>query len=1182
MPNLSFKLVYQAFNGQIQELDITDKVVYDSYPLEIRETPYNIDKAEGTLKILDEDGEVEKIMLGIKDSIPSFGAPKIEVYDGDNLIKVFYATGKYSRSERIIEVEYETQKISIANSQPLDNIADLNLMLADRYGVQCLGPAFIYSHSSRLSLAVYVGVEVPQDIKPWEISSAIAGNKLYVLFRNILARFDLTAKPWKAEKVVDIRDYCDSDNIPVSGIITNGAYDVGICGQIVEVSQQTIAIMVNVANAQNQSGNDCYREFRLNLADFSLSSKSGFFVKHTDIQGCVDLAYNFVTKLQDGRYVLIFKGLPHATVVLSNASNFYQATIMNLPSNQITVYKPLGIAINRISRYDLYVLGGPRNFLIQVYAAGIGGSSYYQDIAFTEAQTYAVGYYDEAAQKIHFANYRNGINEAVYFCVTSTSGTGLSVQVQRSITAGVFLGMGYDSAMKLLEAVFTTQSGSLYYTKAYRTSQLGNFNDIETVATFSKAFVFRKEQAWIYVNPSVPTGGVGELGSQGNIYANSFADEIVKVCPVGFIQNSQFKRWSNAESSTETLGKSGYFSGAKEGREIEAFKRHVILSIDGERIEEPAVWWSSSDEVVSLPITSELSRYILAIRRLFIRNKHYTVQSFLDITSAIGKKISFETPEGNQETAVLTGYSLNSDGEYTYDLVVYQADVDMQWENENDVPSWLVIESSCKASWKRESGAFSIYASLFYRSIGQEHPTRMELKVYEADTGALVYTEAHPIWAIGTIYSKIISSTLKASYLFVYQFISPHSSKTIQYEATMNGVAVPKKSTIEEIEVVATEGVVDNINPFFFQEDFGWEFNNFSLMWNFMGMGWVAVANQGTTASIQTAQKISNRFGSPDEANRNSKKVLKIAGYSSGQSVGILARVLLYSEEDVCIGIVEYKLGSFIFRNTTILLPIEVPIIYEGEAVVHYYQLELVFSGDYDNYPLVIRGIAITSGISKHNIIEGFKFAELLDVVGYSGNGGKFVRVKDDETGLTYESIERYDAPPPAAPGESSFWIAGLLNATTLTTRSIIGGSRTYWWPFVVTRKITIQTVAINVTASATATVSIGVYGSTAQGYPNALLQSATVSYSSESGVKTASFNITLNPGLYWLAMRSSAGIAVCAIPVGACMALRTPSLGASITDYFTSDSSLPAQAPSSSYTAESNTPVPAVGFGLL
>jgi len=404
MPNLSFKLVYQAFSGQIQERDITDKVVYDSYPLEIRETSYNIDKAEGTLKILDEDGEVEKILLGIKDSIPSFGAPKIEVYDGDNLIKVFYATGKYSRSERIIEVEYETQKISIANSQPLYNIADLNLMLADSYGVQCLGPAYIYSHSSRLSLAVYVGVEVPQDIKPWEISSAIAGNKLYVLFRNILARFDLTAKPWKVEKVVDIRDYCDStDNIPVSGIITNGAYDVGICGQIVEVRQQTIAIMVNIANAQDQSGNDCYREFRLNLADFSLSSKSGFFVKHTDIQGCVDLAYNFLTQLQDGRYVFIFKGLPHATLVLSNASNFYQATIMDLPSNQITVYKPLGIAINRISRDDLYVLGGPRNFLIQVYAAGIGESSYYQDIAFTnEAQTYAVGYYDEEAQKNSF------------------------------------------------------------------------------------------------------------------------------------------------------------------------------------------------------------------------------------------------------------------------------------------------------------------------------------------------------------------------------------------------------------------------------------------------------------------------------------------------------------------------------------------------------------------------------------------------------------------------------------------------------------------------------------------------------------------------------------------------------------------------------------------------------------
>jgi len=115
------------------------------------------------------------------------------------------------------------------------------------------------------------------------------------------------------------------------------------------------------------------------------------------------------------------------------------------------------------------------------------------------------------------------------------------------------------------------------------------------------------------------------------------------------------------------------------------------------------------------------------------------------------------------------------------------------------------------------------------------------------------------------------------------------------------------------------------------------------------------------------------------------------------------------------------------------------------------------------------------------------------------------------------------------------------------------------------------------------ATVSIGVYSSTEQGYPNALLQSADISYSSESGVKTASFNLSLKPGLYWLALRSSDGIQVRAIPVGACMALRTLSLGtASITGYTTKDSSLPAQAPSSGYTAESGQPVPAVGFDLL
>jgi hypothetical protein len=1183
--DLAFRLVFQRYNGSYDELDITNRVVRDAYALEVRDAEsLDFDKAEGTIKVLDADGVVEKILLGVQDGVnlPSFGAIRLDIYKETNLVKSFWLSGRYSRKDQILEIEYEAYQKVLTQASPLYNIADLNLLLADTYGVQCTGPAYIYAHSTKLSLALYVGISVPQDLQPWEVSSLKVGNTLYVLFRNILAKFDLTSKPWRVVKIVDIRNFTDStDSVPVSAFINGAVYDVGIAGQIVGLDGTNLAVMVNVANSSITNDKNCYRLYRIDVNSFTLASKSGFFVKHTDIGNRTDLAYNFLAKLPDGRYAFMFKGLNYGTFVLSNAGSFYQAILTQFSQgNTITVYKPFAVAIDRTSYYDLFILGAPRSFKLQIYTGGVGGTTTYQDFtASGDTLCYAVGYYDSASQQIHFAMHRRGASETVQFCITPSST--LAIATQRTITGGKFMGMGYDDAYKQLEAVFTVQEGSNYTSKVFRQNIANSSDDKYMVATLSTAQVNRVGNCWLYLNTAVPTGGVGELGSTGNIYANAYDEQILRVCSAGFIIGRQFKRWSSVENSGLSLLRSEYRYGAKEGRELEAFRRYIVQTIDGQIIGEATTWWSGAEEEVSLPITSEMARYLLAIRRNFFRCKRYTVQSFKDIRTAIGKALSFENPEGNSETAVLLGYSFNTDGEYTYDVLVWQSDVDLDWQNENDVPSGLVLETSFSHKWKRESGVYNIYASLTFRSVGAENPLRFELRVYDMD-GNQVYSEWHPVSNMGTIYSRISVATLQPQYLFVYRFFSTHETATFQYIAEMQGVNQPKMATISEIEMVATEGVIDNVNPFFYQEDYGWEFEGFALEWGgyIGGQGWAAVVRSGTTASITTKQKIMLRSSAPNS--QKARKVLKIMGFCNSP-VTIKVVVRLYDADGVYLDIWPCKPDEvFTFRMTTFLKPIDIPL-YAADVLVYYYDVKITFEGDFTNYPLEIRSVAITSAVSKHNIIEGFKFAELLDVDSYTGQNGKFLKVKDDGSGLTFASLDQFISPPPVAPGDTNYWIAGLLNATTLTTKSITGGSRTYWWPFVVTRKITIQTVAINVTASATATVSIGVYSSTAQGYPNALLQSATVSYSAESGVKTASFSITLNPGLYWLAMRSSAGITVRAIPVGACMALRTPSLGtASVTDYCTSDSALPAQAPSSGYTAETGQPVPAVGFILL
>lgn len=90
-------------------------------------------------------------------------------------------------------------------------------------------------------------------------------------------------------------------------------------------------------------------------------------------------------------------------------------------------------------------------------------------------------------------------------------------------------------------------------------------------------------------------------------------------------------------------------------------------------------------------------------------------------------------------------------------------------------------------------------------------------------------------------------------------------------------------------------------------------------------------------------------------------------------------------------------------------------------------------------------------------------------------------------------------------------------NLTTVATK--LGAS-----PFVVTRTISIDRIAIEVTTLALATVvRLGIYNDDGSVFPGSLLLDAGTVDTSTAGLKTITISQTLSPGLYWLAAATGA-----------------------------------------------------------
>ena len=196
----------------------------------------------------------------------------------------------------------------------------------------------------------------------------------------------------------------------------------------------------------------------------------------------------------------------------------------------------------------------------------------------------------------------------------------------------------------------------------------------------------------------------------------------------------------------------------------------------------------------------------------------------------------------------------------------------------------------------------------------------------------------------------------------------------------------------------------------------------------------------------------------------------------------------------------------------------------------------------------------------------------------YFYDGTTWVELPGSGGGGTASFIWAPNGFPPKPPGYDEYVVPYALSGTAGTTLALTA-SRIYWIPFFVWRTVTITTMAINVTTASSGTHTVGIYSANTSLQPGSLLYSASFDAGS-TGVKTATPNLQLTQGVYWIGWHAGSGATVRAIALAASMSLALPGLGTANANYwYTSGTSLPNPAPTSGYTAATGGAVPAVGM---
>ncbi len=105
--------------------------------------------------------------------------------------------------------------------------------------------------------------------------------------------------------------------------------------------------------------------------------------------------------------------------------------------------------------------------------------------------------------------------------------------------------------------------------------------------------------------------------------------------------------------------------------------------------------------------------------------------------------------------------------------------------------------------------------------------------------------------------------------------------------------------------------------------------------------------------------------------------------------------------------------------------------------------------------------------------------------------------------------------------------VGDILNSSLALATGFIYAS-----PLHITKTITIDKIAVSLRATASGeSFYYGIYNDTGDMYPNELVVSSALKFATNAGAKITDVNVTLQPGLYWVAIATSAILTFHSIP---------------------------------------------------
>ncbi|MBN1283394.1 MAG: hypothetical protein JXA24_06460 [Proteobacteria bacterium] len=140
---------------------------------------------------------------------------------------------------------------------------------------------------------------------------------------------------------------------------------------------------------------------------------------------------------------------------------------------------------------------------------------------------------------------------------------------------------------------------------------------------------------------------------------------------------------------------------------------------------------------------------------------------------------------------------------------------------------------------------------------------------------------------------------------------------------------------------------------------------------------------------------------------------------------------------------------------------------------------------------------------------------------------------------LTSDGATWGSAPPPKdlyyyrVSGAASNRFYTSPNTGAAVGQATLAANTLYAMPFIVSRAVTLDAMAVRVTTAAGTLARLGIYDDDGNDYPGGLVLDAGTVATNANGVKTIAINQDLDPGLYWLTIVADGAVRIRGFNVG-------------------------------------------------